>query len=136
VLGRAQSRINQSKTDRRLRAFVCEKSLKDKNAWALYPGLVKLETILSHHIPGIFAPTVVPPQNADQPNTARRVRLLIGCLCCDLFISCISKKAGPKTDFVQHTTTFQICVRAMKKLICVATMKIDPPFYIRPLKQN
>lgn len=99
--------------------FVCEKSLKDKNAWALYPGLVKLETIMSHHIPGIFAPTVVPTQNTGPPKMARHARLLIVCLYCDLFISCISKKVGPKTDFVQHTTTFQICVSAMQKLICV-----------------
>ena len=70
------------------------KSLKDKNAWALYPGSVKLETVLSHHITGIFLRTaVVTPQNTEPPDVARQVRLLIDCLFCELFMSCTSKKS-------------------------------------------
>jgi hypothetical protein len=88
--------------------FTCEKSLKDKNAWALYPGFVKLETKLSHHIPGIFVPAVVATQNTAPPNVACHVRLLIDGLYCDLFISCISKKVGLRTNFDQHTTTFSL----------------------------
>lgn len=82
------------------------KSLKDKNAWALYPGFAELDTNQSHRITGIFTRTIaVPPQNTGRPESARHVRLVVEQII-DLFIVSTlmflmiasDHKVGPQTD--------------------------------------